>query len=57
MSADEHPDPSIPQDPGIPGERAPRELPPERGEEPLTPEDPRAHPEDDQEGHRVVEDE
>jgi hypothetical protein len=43
------------QDPGIPGERAPRELPPEGPPEPSPGEDPDAAPEDpDQEGQRVV---
>jgi hypothetical protein len=44
------------QDPGIPGERAPDELPREPEPEPLPGEDPDATPEDpDQEGQRVVE--
>jgi len=55
MSADELPDPGLPQDPGIPGERAPRELPPEPDPEPLPGEDPGAVPEEpDQEGQRIV---
>jgi hypothetical protein len=57
-SADEHPDPKIPQDPGIPGDRATRERPsePEREPEPLPPEDPDAVSEEpDQEGQRTVE--
>jgi hypothetical protein len=55
MSADEPPDPGLPQDPGIPGERAPCELPPEPVRAPLPGEDPGAVPEDpDQEGHRIV---
>jgi hypothetical protein len=46
---------SADQDPGIPGERAPRELPPDRDPEQLPGEDPDATPEDtDQEGQRVV---
>jgi hypothetical protein len=46
---------SADQDPGIPGERAPRELPPEPEPEQLPGEDPDATPEDpDQEGQRVV---
>jgi hypothetical protein len=47
---------SADQDPGIPGERAPRELPPEPPPDPSPGEDPDAVPEDpDEEGQRVVE--
>jgi hypothetical protein len=55
--APDTPDPGISQDPGIPGHRAPEQLPEEPETEPSpTPEDPNAHPETDEEGHRAQRD-
>ncbi len=52
MSADrERPDPDLPQDPGIPGPKAPEELPPDDDEPDVEAVPESGDPEVDREGH------